>query len=58
MGLNIRQFNRSETEEKIKAMENIGININDFVEWAILNFDIEIYQQVMKGTYGRRTTAE
>lgn len=36
-----------EAEEKLKAMRMVGINISAFIEWAIMNFNIETYQKVM-----------
>ena len=37
-----------EAEEKLQAMRMIGINIGQFIEWAILNFDIDVYLKVMQ----------
>ena len=48
MTISIKKFKKAETEKKVQAMRMIGININDFIEWAILNFDIDIYLKVMK----------
>lgn len=36
-----------EAEEKLQAMRMIGINIGAFIEWAIMNFDIDVYLKVM-----------
>lgn len=37
-----------EAEEKLQAMRMIGINIGQFIEWTILNFDIDVYLKVMQ----------
>lgn len=34
--------------EKLNAMRKININISAFIEWAIMNFNIEVYQKVMQ----------
>ncbi len=36
-----------EAEEKLKAMRMLNINISNFIEWAIMNFDIDVYSKVM-----------
>lgn len=48
MKLCIKNFKSAETETKLDAMRTMGINIRDFVEWAILNFDIDVYLKVMQ----------
>ena len=37
-----------EAEEKLKTMHKIGINISAFIEWAIMNFNIDVYLKVMQ----------
>ena len=37
-----------EAEEKLRAMRLLNINISNFIEWAIMNFNIEVYQKVMQ----------
>lgn len=37
-----------EAEEKLQAMRILNINISAFIEWAIMNFDIEGYQKVLQ----------
>ena len=37
-----------EAVEKLNAMRKININISAFIEWAIMNFNIEVYQKVMQ----------
>ena len=45
----IEKFKNPKTEKKINLMEKSGFNITNFIEWAILNFDVEIYKNVMRG---------
>ncbi len=37
-----------EAVEKLNAMRKININISAFIEWAIMNFDIDVYLKVMQ----------
>lgn len=37
-----------EAEEKLQAMRMLNINISAFIEWAIMNFDIDVYLKVMQ----------
>ncbi len=37
-----------EAVEKLNAMSKININISAFIEWAIMNFDIDVYMKVMQ----------
>lgn len=47
--LTIKKGSMSEAaEEKLKAMRTLGFNIGNFIKWAIMNFNIEVYQKVMQ----------
>ncbi len=37
-----------EAVDKLNAMSKININIRAFIEWAIMNFDIDVYMKVMQ----------
>ncbi len=45
--LSIKRFKNADTVKKIETMRMIGIDLTDFVEWAILNFDVKTYLKVM-----------
>jgi len=36
-----------EAEDKLRAMRTLNINISNFIEWAIMNFDIDVYLKIM-----------
>lgn len=43
MTLCIKRFSNPDVEEKLNAMRMCGVHLGKFIEYTILNFDVESY---------------